>query len=343
MRVLKAAPASDESGPVFAEIRTAAVVYNPASGRRRARRRAQIEEAARILSASHVDAAIVSTTSAGSATQIARDAVRGGCEMIVVCGGDGTINEVVNGIAGTRTPLAILPAGTANILAKELRIPWNIPAAARLIPKSRLVRIALGAATWRRSLPEAPEDSSRKSSFSRERCFLCAAGAGPDAAIVHGVRLGHKARLGILSYWLEGFRQFLSYPFPRFRVASPERELTASLLVVGRTKHYGGPFRITTGASLFEDQFEVVAYAGRSRMNLLPCLPAICLGFLQRMPGIRKWKTSQIVCTPLDDSEIFSQLDGEPAAALPVAFRIVPHALTLAVPQHASAAGKDAH
>lgn len=334
MRILKAAPASENDRPALAKIRSAAIVYNPTSGRRRAHRLAQIEEAARILNASGIEAALIPTTCAGSATELARDAVRGGCEMIVVCGGDGTINEVVNGIAGTHTPLAILPAGTANILAKELGIPWNISAAARLIPTGQAVRIALGAALRRSDSPQTRESFDGLHAISAERYFLCVAGAGPDGAIVHGVELGHKTRLGILAYWIEGFRQFLTYPFSRFHVACQELELAASLIVVGRTKHYGGPFQITTGASLFEDQFEVVAYVRRSRLNLLLCLPAIWFKFLDRMPGIRKWKTSQLLCTPAGGSEVFSQLDGEAGTTLPVEFRIVPDALTLVVPRH---------
>lgn len=328
MRVLKPARASEHLRPEICEIRNAAIVYNPTSGRSRSRRLHAIENAARIMREAGIDAGLLPTTCAGSATELARDAVRRGCEMIVACGGDGTINEIVNGIAGTQTPLAVLPAGTANILAKELGIPWNIPAAARLIAKGKHVRVALGAATWRQNGSRAVGGPT----VPTERYFLCVAGAGPDGAIAHGVDTAHKLRVGMLAYWLEGFRQFLTYPFPHFRVASPEKELPASLIVVGRTKHYGGPFRITTGASLFEDQFEIVAYAGRSRLMLMLCLPAVWLGWLHLMRGIHVWKTAQLTCVPAAECEIFSQLDGEPSSALPIEFRIVPDALTLVVP-----------
>lgn len=246
--------------------------------------------------------------------------------MVVACGGDGTINEVVNGIAGTDTPLAVLPAGTANILAKELGIPWNIPAAARLIARGKLARIALGLAQWRAT-------EKQGTAIPMQRYFLCVSGAGPDGAIVHGIDVTRKLRVGILAYWLEGLRQFFTYPFPLFSIESPEKTVTASLLVVGRTKYYGGPFRITVGASLFEDDFELVAYTRRSRMGVLSCLPAIWLGRLHRVKGIHIWKTSRFACRPVDGAEIFSQLDGEPATALPVEFSIVPDALTLVLPE----------
>ena len=310
-------------------IRSAAIIYNPTSGRNRARRLRALEEAASILRDSGIDAGLLPTTCAGSATELARDAAARGCEMLVVCGGDGTINEVVNGIAGTRVPLAVLPAGTANILAKELRIPWNIPAAARLIPNGKRVRVALGLAVWPPSSKNAPQQGP---ALPTERYFLCVAGAGPDGAIVHGVNVEHKLRVGILAYWFEGLRQFLTYTFPRFHISSPEKQVAASLIVVGRTKHYGGPFRITTRASLFDNEFEIVAYEKRSRFLLLACLPAIWLGMLHRMPGIHAWKTSQATSAPPGDSQIYSQVDGEAASALPVEFRVVPDALTLVVP-----------
>ncbi|HEV2314504.1 MAG TPA: diacylglycerol kinase family protein [Candidatus Acidoferrales bacterium] len=305
------------------KIHNAVIIYNPASGRRRHKMH-DIEEAVRVLNDAGITAEAVATAHAGSATEIARKAVRDGCQLVIVCGGDGTINEVVNGLAGSRVPMAVLPAGTANILAKELGIPWNIPTAARLIAGGRLVRVALGQITW--------SEDSTDGFASKTRHFICVSGAGPDGAIVHGVDAAKKLRMGILAYWQEGLRQFFSYRFPRFRVQSREHEMTASLIVVGRTKYYGGPFRITTGASLFEDAFEIVAYEGRNRFGVLLCLPAIWLGCLRRVPGIHAWKTTELTCEAIEREEIVSQVDGEAAAALPLRFRIVPDALTLVVP-----------
>lgn len=306
------------------KIHDAVIIYNPASGRRRHKMH-DIEEAIRVLNDAGITAEAVATAHAGSATEIARKAVRDGRQMVIVCGGDGTINEAVNGLAGSRVPMAVLPAGTANILAKEIGIPWNIPKAARLIAGGQLVRVALGEIAW--------SEDSKDGSALKTRHFLCVSGAGPDGAIVHGVDAAKKLRMGILAYWQEGLRQFFSYGFPRFRVQSREHEITASLIVVGRTKYYGGPFRITTGASLFEDAFEIVAYEGRNRFGVLMCLPAIWLGCLRRVPGIHAWKTTELTCETIEPEEIFSQVDGEAAAALPLRFRIVPDALTLVVPE----------
>ncbi|HEV2491032.1 MAG TPA: diacylglycerol kinase family protein [Candidatus Acidoferrales bacterium] len=320
---------SSIAGDVSAEkVQEALLICNPTSGRRRERRLRDLEEAARILKTSGIHAELAATTRAGEATEFARQAVREGRDMVIACGGDGTNNEVVNGLAGSQVPMAVLPAGTANILAKELRIPWDIPAAARLIPEGKRVRIALGATRWRQGAGGTYEAAT-------QRYFLCVAGAGPDGAIVAGVNTERKLRIGILEYWLQGLRQFFSYRFPQFQIDSEEKKIVATLVVVGRTKYYGGPFRITTGASLFENALEILAYTKRSRLLLSLCLPAIWLGCLHRMPGIESWKTGGLSCEGAAAETIFAQMDGEPAETLPMDFRVVPDTLTLIIPARA--------
>ena len=102
-------------------IHDALLIYNPTSGGRRHRRFAEIEQAARVLKDSGITTEIAPTTAIGSAQEIARQAVQQRRGMVIACGGDGTINEIINGLAGSAVPMALLPAGTANILAKELR------------------------------------------------------------------------------------------------------------------------------------------------------------------------------------------------------------------------------
>ncbi len=120
--------------PMPHEIKDALLIYNPTSGRKRQSRFAEIEHAVRILKDAGIAAELAPTTGPGAATRIARQAVEQRRGMVIACGGDGTINEIVNGLARSQVPMALLPAGTANILAKELSIPWDIPRAARLIP-----------------------------------------------------------------------------------------------------------------------------------------------------------------------------------------------------------------
>lgn len=308
-----------------ADIKDALLIYNPTSGRRRHRRFVEVEEAARLLKQQGIATELAPTTGRASATAIARQAVAQNRGMVVACGGDGTINEIVNGLASTRVPMALLPAGTANILAKELDIPWDIPRAARLIARGTIRRIALGIAS--------PMNGNHSDHLPASgRYFLSVGGAGPDGAIVNCVDEDLKKRTGELAYWAEGLRQFFQYSFPEMRIRSKDGERSATLVVAGRTAHYGGPFKITTGANLYEDSFEFVTHSKRSRLSYLACLPALWLGKLRSIPGIAAWKCSDVVCEPAGKEPVYAQVDGEPIGPLPIRFRIVPDALSLVVP-----------
>jgi YegS/Rv2252/BmrU family lipid kinase len=300
-------------------MKDAVLIVNPTAGGGRAGTR-HLKEARGILSRGGIETSLRPTIARGDAMRLARDAVAEGREMVIVCGGDGTINETVNGLARSSVPMAVLPSGTANILAKELHLPWDVRKAAALIPTAKHRRIALGLLS-----PCNNGDVSRY--------FLCVGGAGPDGVLVYSLNPGLKLKTGILSYWMEGFRQLFRYQFPRFQVISSDRKVEASLVVVGRTRNYGGPFQITTGANLFEDAFEVVAVTTRSPLRYLSYLPALWLGYLRRLDGVHTWKTAELDCQPSAEGVAYAQVDGEPSGRLGVKFSIVPDALTLIVPE----------
>jgi YegS/Rv2252/BmrU family lipid kinase len=311
-------------------IKNALLIYNPMSGGRRQRRFQEIEEAVRILKDAGVTTELAPTADAGHAEEIARLAVAARREMVIACGGDGTINEIINGLAGSQVPMALLPAGTANILAKELGIPWDIPRAARLIPDGIIRRIALGIATFAGS--DGSGNAPTVAIPEGGRYFLSCGGAGPDGAIVNGVDYALKKKVGVAAYWLEGIKQLFSYDFPEMRVRSNGTDHLASIIVVGRTANYGGPFKITTNATLFEDSFEFLTNSTRSRMRYLACLPALWLGKIRGMQGIKMWKATEVVCESAGANPVYAQVDGEPIGALPLRFRIVPDALSLVTP-----------
>ncbi len=302
----------------------ALLIHNPNAGSGGNARRRLIDEARQFLSENGILSELAETTGPGHATEIAQKATRDGRELVIACGGDGTLNEVVNGLAmaqnGHRVPLALLPGGTANVLAKELNLPWDIPGAAKHLVNADVREIALGLA----KPLEQPE---------KARYFLSLSGCGPDGMIVYSVDLGLKARVGILAYWWQGVREVLRYTFPRFRVRAGDRQMEATLVVVGRTKNYGGPFRITDQADLFEDQFEVMALTTQSGLKYLSYLPTLWMGNLRKEEDVHFWKADTLVCEPLDANPVYAQVDGESLARLPVEFSIVPRALKLLVPR----------
>lgn len=311
------------------DIERAVIIYNPLAGGDRGRRALHVERAQQVLASSGISADLLPTSAPGEAGRLAREAANSGAQLIVACGGDGTLNETVNGMArdpqASQVPLAVLPAGTANVLAKELGIPRNIPRAAAMIPGGTPMRIALG----RMTVPGHP---------AGDRYFVCVAGAGADAALVHSLDISVKHRVGIIAYWLEGLRQLWRYKFPHFRVTTDGgRESTAALAIVGRTKHYGGPFQITTGADLFGDEFEIALFESRWAPSYIGYMPATWLGVLRNLRSVKFLKTRSLICEPLAAGEVYAQVDGEPASHLPVKFEIVPDALTLVVPERVAA------
>jgi diacylglycerol kinase (ATP) len=299
------------------EVRDAVLIINPSAGG--GRRMHQLDEARRIFRKAGIETELQLTTAPGEATAMARRVVEQSRQLAIVCGGDGTVNEAVNGLACSQVPLAVLPSGTANVLAKELSIPWNLPRAAERIVRAQYRRIALGLAI--------PEKSS-----GEPRYFLSLAGAGADGALVAAVHPGIKVRAGIIAYWHEGFRQLTHYTFPRFRATTDDRSIDATLVIVGRTKHYGGPFQITTNADLQRPEFELAFVTTRSAWRYLTYMPLIWAGRLRGARHVHFCKATSLHCVAIDSSPVLIQVDGEPAGRLPAEFRIVPDALTLAMP-----------
>src|SRR6266702_8890846 len=193
---------------MLAGLSNALLIYNPTAGNGGTRRLRDLDSARRILASAGIHTDLSETRGPGDAAEIARCAGAEGRQLVIACGGDGTVNEVVNGLATAqnayRVPLALLPGGTANVLAKELGLPWDIARAAQRLVHGEVKEIALGLAS--------PLGQPEKKKF-----FLSVAGAGPDGMIVYSLDLDLKARLGILAYWWQGAREVFRYKFPNFR------------------------------------------------------------------------------------------------------------------------------
>src|SRR5256885_7314129 len=184
-----------EHGPTMTtNPRNALLIHNPNAGGGGKGRRHTLDTARHIFASRGIESELAETTGPGHATEIAQRAASEGRGLVIACGGDGTLNEVVNGLAGQsnghRVPLALLPGGTANILAKELDLPWDIPGAAKKLVEGEVKDVALGLAT--------PLNEPEK-----KRYFLSVAGAGPDGVVVYSIDLYLKARVGVLAYWWE--------------------------------------------------------------------------------------------------------------------------------------------
>jgi len=293
----------------------AAIIYNPVA-RALSRRQHLLQRIIEALNQQGVEAALVATTGPGSASLQAKRQIEAGCDLILAAGGDGTINEVANGMLHSGVPLAIIPCGTANVLARETHIPINMLAAAQAVFHMAPTRIAIG--------------MLRLGSFE-QRSFLCMAGAGLDADIVCHINLDLKAALGKLAYYIGGFAQALR-PLTEFEVTVDGAHYEASFALISRVRNYGGDLEIARGASLLRNEFQVVLFRGKHSLRYLPYLAAVSLRFAERINGCTFVYGRHVTCRAFHGESIFTQVDGELAGKLPISAEIVPDALTLLLP-----------
>ncbi|OFW16942.1 MAG: hypothetical protein A3H27_07915 [Acidobacteria bacterium RIFCSPLOWO2_02_FULL_59_13] len=296
------------------------LIYNPEAGSLRKRCAELIRQVTTELDQAGIAVTPCSTTGPGTGEPLARKAVQSGADLIVVCGGDGTINEVVCGMAHSHVPLAVLPGGTANGLGRELRLPRDLRAAARRIPSAQPRRIALGRV------------GGQVGGRVEERYFLLMAGIGLDALVISRLPPRWKRRLGMAGYFLETVRQGLLGPLVPFVISSEGKRLQAAFACISKAQYYG-PLRMTPEANIFSETFCVYCFPPRSRFRYFLYGLALLAGQLKRFPDIARYPARKIQCEASSTSSpIFFQVDGELAGQLPCTVELVSDALTLLVP-----------
>ena len=312
----------------------ATLIYNPVAGRKPARRERQIRQAAAALEDAGITVRLTRTSAPGEAGQLARDAVRQGDNLVLVCGGDGTINEVINGLVGSagvvpsEITLGILPGGTANIIAKELDLPHHPVRAARDLPRWRPRRIPLGQATW----PAGAAGLAPEAAVQR-RYFMSIAGVGFDAYVVYKLASSFKMSLGVVAYCLEAVRQALRYSFPVVVYRTDAGESRATFAVIQRTRRYAGWLHLAPRARFFEPEFQVCVFKSRNRARYFLYAAAVLARQHLRLGDVELVRAQKISCTPAEPGvRLGFELDGEYAGELPATFEVVPDALTLLVP-----------
>lgn len=270
-----------------------------------------------ILAARGLAVDAIPTEGPGTAADIARRCIERGADLILAAGGDGTINEVVNGMVHSGVPLGILPAGTANVLANELALGNSMERAAKSLDQCVEERIALGLLT-------TPDGQA-------PRHFLLMAGAGLDAEIVNDINPRVKDALGKGAYWMAGFRKVGSR-LAEFTVEAEGREFVASFALASRVRNYGGDLEIAPSISLLDDQFELVLFEGASSFTFLKYMLGVVAHRHQSMRGVTILRTLKAVFSGSRDRKIHLQVDGEYTGLAPGSVEIVGNALTLLVP-----------
>lgn len=290
--------------------RKAVLIYNPNAGRGGARRGREVARFRALLSERDVALEVLATKGPHDAGQLARKAVREGAREIIVCGGDGTINEALQGLLGTGARLGVWPVGTANVLARELGLPFNLERLAQVIARGHTERIYPGCAI--------EEETGER------RYFCLMAGIGLDASIVRGVPARMKRRIGKAAFWYSGLGHLARWEPMPFAVEVGGESLQATFAAIGRAAHYGGELAITPHARLDQPEFEICLINSASRLRYLHLLShAMRSGMKTSTNGARLIRATHARAV----GPAFVQVDGELLGPLPMTFEIAPHSI----------------
>ena len=314
-------------------MRKAALIYNPVSGQESAQRRAAINGVMATLRAGGVDVTPYETDGPGSGAALAREAAATNCDTVVVCGGDGTVHQVLQGLAGTALALGVIPFGTANALAASMGMSGPAERAALKLLAAEPVRIPAGRIHYHDQQGE-----------HCARYFLVAAGVGPDARLMAEMDPGLKRRLGYILYILDGFRIWAGGRFPLFEARFGENgnghtRYVSQLLAV-RVRSFGGAVgSLAPGASLRSPKLHLLAFSTQSRWHYLRFAVGAALGRHPFDRAVELLEATCVECHPHNNlrEPLQAEADGEPLGGLPVRMEIVPDAVTLLVPRGAQA------
>jgi diacylglycerol kinase (ATP) len=241
------------------------------------------------------------------AGELACAAVESGCDLILAAGGDGTINEVLNGLAESSLPLALLPLGTANVLAAEIGLVCSPRRIAEAIARGQPRPVYLGSANGRR--------------------FAMMAGVGFDAHVVGRMDLRMKRALGKAAYVLGALGEFWRHRPTHYRVEIDGSSYPAAAVIVAKGHFYGGRFVVAREARLDQPRLQVALFERAGRWNVLRYLAAMVLGRLDRLPGLRVLAAERLTIGGPAGEPV--QADGDLVAELPLSVTLAERPIAL--------------
>ena len=292
------------------------VIFNPMARGEKARRfRHQLEAAGDYC-------AFKATTAPGAARRLAAEAVADGFDLLVAAGGDGTVNEVINGIGDmpegfARTRLGVLPLGTVNVFARELKIPLRIERAWEVLQHGRETRIDL------------PRAEFLADGVRQRRYFCQLAGAGVDARAIELVNWQQKKQIGPMAYVIAGLKA-LRERKPPVTVCVNGRNSTGEQVLVGNGRFYGGPFALLPQADLRDGRLDVCVLPRVGWRVLLRSVPDLLLR--RKLPATVAEHCRAPTFELTSDPVVAFELDGEWAGKLPVTFFIEREKLRVMIP-----------
>ncbi len=298
------------------------LIRNPVAGSRDFHR--QLDQAVEHLRARGWEVKRLKTAEKGDAIRLARQAADEGYDVAVAVGGDGTINEVVNGLVGSNTALGVIPAGTSNVYAVDIGIPiWNplrpnaVRIAAEIIHAGHRRRIDLG----RVQLADG-----------RQRHFLMWCGVGFDAAITQEVRTEDTRRLGMAAWVIAGVMVALNFMGTRANVIVGDQGGHKRVLwaVASNGQLYGRLWRITPDAKMDDGMLDLAVFEGYGVLSTVRHLAGLTLGRYARDPTVHLYRGRSFAIETRRPLPV--HVDAEPVGTTPVQINVVPHSLIVVLP-----------
>ena len=292
------------------------VIFNPAARGNKAR------HFRRQLDAIGSQCALQATTAPGDARRLAAAAVGEGFDLIVAAGGDGTVNEALNGLGDApdgfaRARLGVLPLGTVNVFARELQIPLRIEHAWDVLHRGHEMRIDL------------PRVEFSAGGERQKQYFAQLAGAGMDARAIELVDWGLKKKIGPLAYLIAGLKA-LREQKPKIIVRAEGREVRGELVLIGNGHLYGGPLGIFPPADLRDGWLDICVFPRANWLTMFRCAPDLLAR--RRLPERIVQRVRAAAFELTGDPAAAFELDGEWAGRLPATFSVEREKLRVIVP-----------
>jgi YegS/Rv2252/BmrU family lipid kinase len=288
------------------------MIHNPTAGRVKRRER-HFQGALEILKAAGWKVDVRTTSSEGHASELAHEAALGGADIVVAAGGDGTINEVVQGLALTGAALGCLPLGTVNVWAREAGFSSDIERAARELVGGKRVALDLGRIN--------------------DRFFLLMAGIGLDGLVTATLGDGkhRKQQLGVLPYVTRLLRVIPGFKGSEvdLQIDGISRHFNALMVLVANTRLYGGVARPTPHALADDGYLDVRVFTGKRPVHVIGHLIPFLLGSSKRSSAVVRAERVTIYANP----PLHIQIDGDPYGSTPATITVEHHALQAIVPK----------
>ena len=308
----------ESTQPVITPGSRTLIVINPAAGQADTERVLRLLAGAFAVRGASFD--VTSTTEAGHAQRAARQAVGQGYRAVVAVGGDGTVGEVITGVAGTEVPVGIVPKGTANQVACNLGIPNDIEAAVEIAVNGVPAPIDLGQL----------EDG---------RYFALAAGAGWDAEVMARASRQLKDRYGFFAYVYAALRTGVMPPLHRYRIVADGRELKvkAAMVLLANMGQFVTktipPMQVTVApdVSYQDGRLDVCIFAPRSVRDVAALLWRVTSRRFRGDPRFTYFQAAEIFVQA--DPPVFTEMDGEPLGHTPLAARAVAGGVSVLIPR----------